>query len=175
MATKTNMVLALSAWCIGLLWLGILVSGGGKSIKEYQKSNVISGTEIHATSINEIWSGWWSPTDGYRLSTSLRPDLIFGWGGRVRSDCAALLSASLPDPIKGYDQQLVWRLNSGSWHGPVLIKGDSKLVLTPLGEILSGTNVLTFRLPDARVAEAPDTRLLSIALRSIRIDCPNVQ
>lgn len=174
-ATRLKTAIAFAAWCVGLLWLGILVSGGGRSIKQYSSSHIVSGTEIFANSINEIWSGWWSPTDGYRLATSLRPDLVFGWVGRPRSDCAATLSAFLPDPIKGHDQQLVWRLNSGDWHGPVVVSGDAQLVLAPLGTIVKGTNILTFRLPDARVATAPDTRLLSIALRSLRIDCLNVK
>ncbi len=167
MHTIAKVFAASFGWIVAIWWGYLFLTGGGRSTASYAHVSMGESIPIPATSNDVIWSGWWPPTDGFRWNNSMRPDIAFLWMGGDRVDCGFRIAAF---PFQTF-QRLFWRLNSGKWNTDVKIDHDGTYELRGTTQLVRGTNMLTFRFPDATIAGNSDTRLLAIGLRHLSISC----
>lgn len=167
MRMLAKVIVALMGWMIALCWGYLYLTGGGKGVADYAINVVRESQVIPATSTDVVWSGWWPPTDGFRWNNSMRPDIAFVWQDGDRKDCGFRIVAF---PFR-LPQRLFWRINSGAWNTDIKIDHDAEYELRGSAHLVNGTNLLTFRLPDAQIAGNSDTRLLSIGVRQLAVIC----
>jgi len=113
------------------------------------------------TSPRLIWDGFGAPESDKRWSSGTRASLRFVWGGS-----AAPARLNLKLSTLGH-QQVGISLNGASIHGAIL-EGHYLTLALNLPELVEGSNVLDFLLPDARRPDL-DGRTLAIAIHSLSI------
>ena len=173
MPSPRDIAIASAGWlCLvafGVDWL----AGGGKTVLDYAvrslqplpPSRVIAyDDDTHA-----LWSGWWTPAKGYRLTNDTDPKIIF-LAERAR-DCGIELTAVPLEEATAHPQPIYVALNGRTPVGPAVLSQDRNAVIAHIGDLADGANVLAFRLPEARKMNLRDERALAIGVRSVALAC----
>lgn len=176
---RAYLVLAGFGWLCLLTWLAAFFAGGGKNAIDYARASITVPLDqdqelLSSDQKRALWSGWWSANGGVRLSTSESPDVVFRWDKPAASSCTVYLQAYPMLAPGKRSQRLFAKINGAPLAGPIEVSSDRLYRIDDVGSVQTGMNVLTFRLPGARRANATDERLLALALRSIRFHCSDL-
>lgn len=167
------------SWLCLLGWLAVWASGGGKNALDYARQSILEplGQDqvlLPADQQHAMWSGWWAPDkDGFRLSTSASPDILFRWKGESSSCVLHLRAFAMLAPGRR-SQPVYAKINDAPLVGPVDVSSDGTYRFDGVGSVGSDINVLTFWLPDAGHTYRTDERLLSLGLRSAKLSCASL-
>ena len=168
--------LAALGWVLVLTWIVFFCGGGGKDVMTYAEAFLQQPLEIGASipfsdEQRVMWSGWWS-TDpgGFRLSTSVSPDLLFR--RTTPASACALDMQAFPMLGPGQRFQAIYaKVNDAPLAGPAEVAADETYHVDGVGSLKEGINVLTFWIPGARRPNEFDERMLALAVRSIKLNC----
>jgi hypothetical protein len=165
--------LAVSGWCCLVAFAAEWLAGGGKSAIDYAQHSLQPLQSNRRLAYDDrrraVWSGWWTPSQGYRLTNGADPDVLFVAG--ATHDCSIDLAAF---PLLRGDRtsQVVYAaLNGGDFSEPVSIATGGEFRFAHVGNLVEGVNRLTLRLPYAGKINAMDERALALGVRSIAFVC----
>jgi hypothetical protein len=168
-----DLFLAVAGWCCLAAFTVEWLTGSGKSMFDYAQHSLqpleSNGKLAYDDRLHAIWSGWWTPSQGYRLTNGADPDVVFVSG--ATRDCSIVLAAF---PLLGGSRpsQVVYAaLNGGDFSGPVSVAAGGEFRLAHVGNLVAGVNRLTLRLPYAGKINATDERVLALGVQSIAFVC----
>lgn len=169
MPALRDIAIAATGWFSLVAFAAVWMAGGGKTVVDYATTSLqpLPADRMlrYDDKIHAIWSGWWTPDNGRRLTNDTNPKVVFL--AVAAHDCSVALAAG---PV-GAPQTVLAALNGGEPGGRVVIGDDRTVVIAHAGDLVDGANVLALRLPDARKTAVRDERVESIGVRSIVLTC----